>query len=156
ETCRGLLRRGQGEKALTELADLQAGVNREHDVLRTYIRSLVDRETPAIARARDDRTRFAVTAQFEGSLRLVEHALQIMLDGARKVGFHAHGERATISVGANARTVAIAIDDDGVGFPREATPPWSIASRAAELGGVVRVGTVDRPGGHVRIELPEA
>ena len=156
ETCRGLLRRGKGEKALTELTELQAGVNREHDVLRAYIRSLVDRETTAAPRARDERTRFAVTAQFEGSLSLVEHALQIMLEGARNVGFHAHAERATISVGASARTVAIAIDDDGVGFPLEATPPWSIASRAAELGGVVRVDGVDRPGGHVRIELPGA
>ena len=48
ETCRQLLHRGQSDKALVELTELQAGVNREHDELRTYIRSLLDREaTPA-------------------------------------------------------------------------------------------------------------
>jgi signal transduction histidine kinase len=156
ETCRGLLGRGQGDKALAELTELQAGVNREHDDLRAYIRSLVDRRTTAGPRAREERTRFAVTARFEGSLRLVEHAFQIMLEGARNVGLHARAARATISVGAGANTVAIAIDDDGVGFPPDATPPWSIASRAAELGGVVRVDAAVQPGGHIRIELPEA
>jgi len=156
ETCRELLRRGRSERALAELTELQTGVNREHDDLRTYIRSLIDGETTVAPRSRDDRTRFSVRAEFEGSLLLVEHALQIMLEGARNVGLHARAERATISVDTDARRVAITIDDDGVGFSVGAAPPWSIASRAAELGGTVRVGDADRPGGHVRIELPEA
>jgi signal transduction histidine kinase len=156
ETCRELLRRERAEQALAELTDLQAGVNREHDDLRTYIRSLIDREAPAALRARDDRTRFAVRAAFDGSLRLVEHALQIMLEGARNVGVHAHARSATISVDTNGETVSIRIDDDGVGFPVGASPPWSIASRAAELGGAVRLGEADRPGGHVHVDLPEA
>jgi len=144
------------EKALVELTELQSGVNREHDHLRAYIRSLVDLESPGAPRLLDRRTRFSVQARFDGSFLLVEHALQIMLEGARNVGVHARADSARINVGANAERVLITIDDDGVGFPAGATPPWSIASRAAELGGEVRVGGGDRPGGHLEIELPEA
>jgi len=156
ETCRELLRRGALEKALVELTELQAGVNREHDDLRAYIRSLVDLESPRAPRMLDRRTRFSVQAQFDGSLLLAEHALQIVLEGARNVGRHARADSALINVDANAARVRITIDDDGVGFPAGATPPWSIASRAAELGGAVRLGGGDRPGGHLEVELPEA
>src|SRR5207245_332758 len=45
-------------------------------------------------------------------------------------------------------------EDDGVGFPPGAAPPWSIASRAAELRGDVRLRR-DHAGAHVQIELPE-
>ncbi len=154
EASRELLRSGRGEKALAELTELQAGVNREHDDLRAYIHSLVDRDTKSDPRPARDRTRFSVRAAFDGSLVLVEHALQIMLEGARNVGRHAGAESATISVDASAEKVLITIDDDGVGFPVGAPPPWSILSRATELGGEARVGTVG-PGGHVEIELPE-
>ena len=156
ETCRQLLRRGQPEKALVELTDLQSGVNREHDELRTYIRSLIDREAAPGRPAADDRTRFTVRAQFDGSLALLEHALQIMLEGARNVALHARADSALIRVAQDAMQVSITIDDDGVGFPADAAPPWSIASRAVELGGSVRVGTRDQPGGHVAVHLPAA
>ena len=155
-TCRELLRRGSGDQALAELTELQAGVNREHDDLRTYIRSLLDLETAPKPRAFDYRTRFSVQARFSGSLLLVEHALHVMLEGARNVALHACANSAAISVDATIGKVLIAIDDDGVGFPAGATPPWSIASRAAELGGAVRLGGGRQPGGHVEIELPEA
>ena len=156
ETCRQLLQRGDSEKALRELTELQAGVNREHDDLRAYIRSLIDREAAPGRAPADDRTRFTVRAQFAGSLPLLEHALQIMLEGARNVALHARAESAEIRVEHERLQVSITIDDDGVGFPAEASPPWSIASRAVELGGSVRVGTRDQPGGHVAVLLPAA
>ena len=155
ETCRQLLQRGQPEKALRELTELQAGVNREHDDLRTYIRSLIDREAAPPRPAADDRTRFTVRAQFDGSLPLVEHALQIMLEGARNVALHARADSALIRVEHDLLQVSITIDDDGIGFPAGAAPPWSIASRAVELGGSVRVGS-DEHGGHVAVQLPAA
>jgi len=154
EGCRELLRQGRSEKALRELTELQAGVNREHDDLRSYIRSLVDLETSGSVRGAEPRTRFAVRAQFDGSLRLVEHTLQIMLEGARNVARHAGAASAMIGVRANAGTVFISIDDDGVGFRDGAAPPWSIASRAAELGGEILVGAGHPPGGHLAVELP--
>ena len=124
ETCRELLRHDRGEQALVELTELQTGVNREHDDLRTYIRSLIDRAGTPSAGSGDDRTHFSVRADFEGSLALVEHALQIMLEGARNVGRHARAQRATISIERRGETVAIAIEDDGVGFSPGAMPPW--------------------------------
>jgi signal transduction histidine kinase len=45
ETCRELLRRGEGAEALTELTELQASVTREYDDLRAYVRSLLGLET---------------------------------------------------------------------------------------------------------------
>ena len=155
-TCRELLLRGLSDQALTELTELQAGVNREHDELRTYIRSLLDLETAPKPRALEYRTRFSVQAHFNGSLLLVEHALHVMLEGARNVALHARANSAAISADASVGKVFITIDDDGVGFPADAAPPWSIASRAAELGGEVRMGGGRQRGGHVEIELPEA
>jgi signal transduction histidine kinase len=155
ESCRELLRRGQGDEALLELTELQAGVNREHDGLRAYVRSLADVESTLEHPMVDHGTRFSVRAQFDGSLPLVEHALQIMLEGARNVARHANADSAVITVGGRDAKVLIAIDDDGVGFPVDAAAPWSIASRAAELGGEVRVGAGNQPGGHVEVELPE-
>lgn len=156
ETCRQLLQRGEPEKALRELTELQAGVNREHDDLRTYIRSLIDREAVTARAPASDRTRFTVRARFDGSLPLLEHALQIVLEGARNVALHARADSASITVEHESLQVSITIDDDGVGFPAGAAPPWSITSRAVELGGSVRVGASDHPGGHVAVFLPAA
>lgn len=159
ETCRELLRRGRSNDAFVELTELQTGINREHDDLRAYIRSLVqslvDRDATPDRPATDD-TRFTVRARFEGSLRLVEHALQIVLEAARNVGRHAHAVSAVIAVETQGERVVITVDDDGIGFPAGATPPWSIASRAAELGGVVRVGETSGRGAHLEIELAVA
>ena len=156
EICRELLRQERQGEALGELTELQAGVNREHDDLRKYIRSLLDREAPVAPRTFDYRTRFSLLVRLDGSFPLLEHALQIVLEGARNVGLHARADSAHIEVQAQADRILITIDDDGVGFPAGAAPPWSIASRAAELGGEVRVGRSDRRGGHVEIELPDS
>src|SRR5262249_46486295 len=153
ETCRMLLRHGGVEKALAELTELQAGVNREHDDLRTYIRSLVDLESADALHGQQGRTRFSVQARFEGSLVLVEHALPLRLEGPPNVGRPARRDSARVHGDGGAGGVRIRIDDDGVGFPAGAPPPWSIASRAAELGGAVRLGGEDRPGGHLEVDL---
>jgi signal transduction histidine kinase len=107
--------------------------------------------TPAPATSTE--TRFSIRAQFDAPLPLVEHTLQIMAEGARNVGRHARARMAVITVSPASRKVVIRIDDDGVGFATGATAPWSIASRAAELGGQVRIGG-NESGGHVIVELP--
>jgi hypothetical protein len=48
------------------------------------------------------------------------------------------------------------LDDDGIGFPDEAVPPWSIVSRVAECGGRLTLGKNGQQGGHLLITLPEA
>lgn len=154
ETCRELLRRGQSAEAFDELTELQVGVTREYDDLRAYVRSLLGLETsppPVTSSA----TRFSVRAQFETSLPVLEHILQIAMEGARNVARHARATEASITVGPSGRRVVIRIDDDGVGFSSDEEPPWSIASRAAELGGQVRIGGDAQSGGHVVVELPK-
>src|SRR5207249_1564785 len=131
------------------------GVNRADDELRASIRSLVDLGPPPAPPALGDGTRFSIRAHFDGSLLLVEHVLQIMLEGARNVRRHARADSAVITADAAGEKVRITIEDNGVGFAAGAAPPWSIASRAAELRGEVRVGRGAHAGGHVQIELPE-
>jgi len=154
ETCRELLRRGLAEDALAELTDLQAGVNHEYDELRTYIRSLADLDATPVPATSEGGTQFSIRAEFRGSLPLVEHSLQIMLEGARNVGRHANAATAQITAASNGEKLCITLHDDGVGFPVGSAAPWSIASRASELDGEVRVGGGSRPGGHVEVELP--
>ena len=156
ETCRELFRRGRHDEALAELGDLQAGVNREHDELRGYIRSLVDlQRTPAPSEG-DDAAQVTVQADFHGSSAFVEHVLLILLEGTRNVRRHARARSAFVRVGSAAGELTVSIDDDGVGFPPGATPPWSIVSRVAECGGQLRLGDDGRSGGHVLIQLPQA
>ena len=155
QTCRELIRRDRSDEAFAELTDLQVGVNREYDELRGLVRSLVGCDDASPARqAAAGETRFAVHAQFEAPLAIVEHALQIMIEGARNVSRHAQAESAVITAKTEDRQVLINIDDDGVGFPENGAPPWSIASRAAEVGGEVHIGVDDTPGGHVIVALP--
>jgi len=155
ETCRELFRRGQHADVLTELTDLQAGVNREHDELREYIRSLVDLEATHVPEEPEDRTQFSVRTDFRGTAGLVEEVLQIMLEGTRNVRRHARARSAVVSATNADGALVVTIDDDGVGFPVPATPPWSIASRVAELGGRLDVRTMGEGGGHLTIRLPE-
>jgi signal transduction histidine kinase len=154
ETCRELCRRGRHSEVLVELTELQDGVNREHDDLRSYIRSLVDLDPTPVTDAAARETRFSVRADFMGSAICVEHILHIMLEGARNVRRHAGARAAEIAVWADAGSLVVTIDDDGVGFHQDADPPWSIASRVAELGGRLTIDLARTPGAHFRVALP--
>jgi signal transduction histidine kinase len=155
ESCRELIRRGRTGDAFTELTDLQASVNREHDELRAYIRSLIDLEaSPGLPPS--ERTRFEIAATFDGSQRLVEHVLGILLEGARNVGRHAQATRACLVAGVAEGKLRITIEDDGVGFSSDAGIPWAIASRVAELDGSISVVRTGPSGAHVVVDLPAA
>jgi signal transduction histidine kinase len=52
-------------------------------------------------------------------------------------------------------TISITIDDDGIGFGEQVTPPWTIASRVAEFGGRLAVNS-ESAGAHLEISLPTA
>jgi signal transduction histidine kinase len=154
-SCAELMRRGQNADAFEELVDLQASVNREHDELRAYIHSLAEREAKPQVSPAEDLTRFSVVADFSGSRLLVEHVLQILLEGIRNVSRHARAQRAAIRASAAGDKVRITMDDDGVGFGGNAQLPWSIASRVAECDGRMEVNVDQRSGAHLLIELPE-
>jgi TonB family protein len=71
ETCRQLIRRGQGEQAFAELTELQVGVTREYDELRAVVRSLRGLETTPSLVVHRAATQFTVGAHFDASLPIV-------------------------------------------------------------------------------------
>jgi len=149
--CQELVRRGRAEEALAALGELQASITREYDGLRTYIRELADHETAPPSFEFD--TRFAVNAQFGGTGPLVEHVLQILLEGVRNVRRHAFARAASIEAHAAGPDIQIRIDDDGLGFADGAGAPWSISSRVDQLGGQVQLARDNRAGAHLAIAL---
>lgn len=153
ESCRELFHRGLHDDALTELGELQGGVNREHDELRRYIRSLVDLDGTRASGEPHDPTQVTVQADFRGSAALVEHVLLLLLEGTRNVRRHARAHSAAIGVRTIEHEVVLTIDDDGVGFPAGAAP-WSMVSRVAECGGELALRSDGQKGGHVVIQLP--
>jgi len=156
ETCRELFRRGRQTDVLAELTDLQADVNREHDQLRAYIRSLVDLQATRAPAPAQGETDVAVRVDFHGSPAFVEHVLLILLEATRNVRHHARALSATIGARSSARELELTIDDDGVGFPPGSAAPWSIVSRVAECGGELTLDEAGRGGAHVKIRLPYA
>jgi two-component system nitrate/nitrite sensor histidine kinase NarX len=154
ENCRKLIARGREQDVLKEIGDLQAGVRHEYDDVRAYVRSLADLDRRELSSARGE-AHFRVGAEFVGSGPLVEHALQIMLEGVRNVRRHAAATSTTISARSVQGRLEIAIDDDGIGFAADATVPWTIASRARDCGGEARLLRNGSRGAHLLVELPE-
>jgi signal transduction histidine kinase len=156
ESTQQMLRGGRIEPAIGALAQLQKSINREHDELRAYVRELTDRE-PTVAPGPASRTtHFVVTADFGGSAAFVDQVLQIVREAVTNVKRHANAHSAIVTVRAADAQVYVAVDDDGVGFQDPDHVPWSISSRVAEVGGVIRVARDARPGAHLRLALPEA
>jgi signal transduction histidine kinase len=154
ETCRALLGRNRPQDALSEITDLQTGVAREYDAVRTYLRSLagID-QVPAPERAaRTSDPSFEVRAVFSGPSLLGEHILQIMLEGLRNSRMHGLANLVKIDVHEVEDKVSITIEDDGVGLSDSSSRPWAIASRVAELEGHMSMHSDGRT--RLRIELP--
>jgi two-component system, NarL family, nitrate/nitrite sensor histidine kinase NarX len=152
--CRQLLQKGEVSSALGQLTELQAGVAREYDEVRSYVRSLIDHEG-ASAPSRDSaRTLFDLQAAFRARGAKAEQILLILLEGIRNTVRHADARAAAIRTVEAGDVIHITIDDDGVGFSGVTAPPWSIASRVAELGGEMRIVEAPRTGAHLEIELP--
>jgi signal transduction histidine kinase len=154
QSCRELLRRGHSEEVRDLLGEILSSVDREHDALRAYARSLVDLTVTHGPPRDGTETRFTVRADFSGSSTLVDQVLQIMREGVANTRRHAQARSAALCVHARGSEVDIIIDDDGIGFRDAAQQPWSIASRVAELEGCVRVTRDRKPGAHLAIVLP--
>jgi len=154
EGARRLLRTNAVAEAMTDLGELQDSVTREYDDLRRYARSLAGVEpTPAPGDDHQE-TQLRLRADVSGTVELVEHVLSIAREGIRNVRRHARARTATIDIRTEPTRVCIAIDDDGVGLDREATP-WSITSRVKEVGGDIQMRADQGPGAHLLITLPQ-
>jgi signal transduction histidine kinase len=153
QTCRQLLLRARPADALKELDELQCGVTREYDQVRSYVRSLAEIAPPASGFAQSADIMFRLQANLTTRGLLGEHLLLIMLEGLRNARRHAMGNSVAIEISSTDNKVILSIQDDGVGFGRSDAPPWAIASRVAELGGRV---TIERASGPARlsIEMP--
>jgi signal transduction histidine kinase len=156
ESCRDMLLSHESAAALAEIQEIQLSVSREYDEVREYVHSLVAEARPATRNGRMDfKTRFQVRAAFAASGEVVEHIIQIVLEGVRNTRRHGNARSGMINVQQSNNTISITIDDDGVGFGERATPPWTIASRVAEFGGRLAVNP-ESTGAHLEISLPTA
>jgi signal transduction histidine kinase len=154
ETCRELLMRKRDDEALAELTELQTGVAREYDAVRSYIRSLAgigNGAAPELS-ARASDPRLEISAAFAGRCTVGEQILQIILEGLRNARRHAMAETVTVGLRGDQNKIVIDIADDGVGFDEAEKPPWAIASRVAELGG--RLIVHDDESARLEIEMP--
>jgi signal transduction histidine kinase len=158
QSCRGMLSKGNAPAALAELTDLQSGVAREYDEVRSYIRWLANIEDHVVADAgaplESAATRFEVHAEFAGSISIVEPIMQIVLEGIRNTQRHGRAQLAKIDVREIGDGIKIAIDDNGVGFSKAESPPWTIASRVAQSGGSLKMNNNAPSGARLEIELP--
>jgi signal transduction histidine kinase len=158
EVCRQLLSSQRSGDALTQITDLQTGVTREYDEVRDYIRTLAGTEPRGArdAAKKSADTRFRVRADFTSSGVVVEHVMQIMLEGMRNAW--KHGKPLTVSANASSAggSIRITIDDDGHGFGAVEDAPWAIALRVAEVGGRLSVDADAQAGAHLEIEIPAA
>ena len=156
ETCRALLNRNRPQDALVEITDLQAGVAREYDAVRIYLRSLagIDQRPTAEFAARASDPSFEVRAAFSGGSLLGEHILQIMLEGLRNSRSHGLANLVKIEVREVEDKVSITIEDDGVGLSDSSSRPWAIASRVAELEGHMSMHSDGST--RLQIELPNS
>jgi signal transduction histidine kinase len=155
ETCRELLRRGRPDDASRELTELQLGVKRQFDEVREYVRSLAGVDSASSSEIADISAdpKIQISSVFNGSSRLGERILQIMLEGLRNARKHARATSVRIEASEIAGRVLITIADDGVGFPPAADPPWTIASHVAETGG--RLSFSDSGPACLQIEIPK-
>jgi signal transduction histidine kinase len=156
ETCRALLNRNREQDALLEITDLQAGVAREYDAVRIYLRSLagIDKELSGKRAALTSDPSFEVRAAFSGRSLLGEHILQIMLEGLRNSRSHGLANLVKIDVHEAKDKVLITIEDDGVGLSDSTSRPWAIASRVAELEGHMSIQSDGST--RLQIDLPNS
>lgn len=156
ESCRDMLLSHEPAAAIEEINEIQLVLSREYDEVREYVRSLAstDGARSSITRIQLN-TRFNVQAAFSASGEVVEHIMQIMLEGIRNTRRHSHARSGSVKVNQLRDTISISIDDDGMGFVEPTNRPWTIASRVAEFGGQLMVNT-QATGAHLKISLPTA
>lgn len=157
ETCRAILRSHEPALALSELTDLQAGIAREYDAVRSYIRSLaeIDRCIAGQMPGSND-PRFEMKADFCARGMVVEQVLQIALEGMRNAWRHGRARMVKIDVRSTGDRIRITVGDDGVGFRDSSTAPWAIASRVAEVGGELKISSGAGAGARLEIQMPVA
>lgn len=157
ESCRDMLKSAQPQLALAELTDLQSRIDHEYDRVRAYVRALADaRPGLATERFAGFDTNFSVRADFVARGLIAEQVLLIALEGIRNTCRHGRAQQAALSMLKAETSIRVNLDDDGIGFEENATPPWTIASRVDEFGGRLTISKGGSSGAHLQIDLPVA
>jgi signal transduction histidine kinase len=149
EGCRDLLAAGRSAEALDDLGRLQHEIEREHADLRAYARDLARIEHGAARAVPPTEPRVSLHLRFTAAAPLVDDVLQITREAVANARRHAGARAASVTVTPRGDQLVLAIDDDGVGFPAGAEPPWSIATRVRAAGGDIRLEQ-GVPGAHLR------
>ncbi len=154
DTCRKLLKSQRPDDALLMVEDIQAGVKREYDEVREFVRSLAEVAGPMSLKngSSTEETYFDITASFKAHGLIPEQIFQILIEGMRNIRTHAAANLSRVSVSQVEGKIHIAIDDDGAGS-LQANKPWTIASRVDEYGGRLEIESKPESGTHLKIEL---
>jgi signal transduction histidine kinase len=152
ESCRDMLRAEQHEDALTEIEEIQTEVSEEYDDVRKYVRSLSGTDWRPSENDSGFNTEFRVQASFAVGASLAQHLMQIVLESIGNTQQHAQARSATINILDDPERIRITIDDDGIGFGEPIDPPWTIASRVAQLGGKLAIKSGE-PEAHLEIAM---
>jgi signal transduction histidine kinase len=155
EGCRDLLASGRSAEALADLSRLQHEIEREHAELRAYARDLARIEDGAAHLVPATDLRVSLDLRFTAPARVVDEVLQITREAVANARRHAAARVASVVVTPQADQLVLTIDDDGIGFPVGAEPPWSIAARVRAAGGDIRLERAV-PGAHLRGALQTA
>ena len=155
--CREMLSRGEAQDTLTGLTELQKAVARDYDETRGYIQRLANIQGRAMSAIQSDggEVAFEINAHFTARTTTTEQILQILLEGVRNAQKHGKAQAAHIDARTFGDVIRIAIEDNGVGLGSN-RPPWTIASRVAELGGSLTVHSSEPTGTTIEIEMPAA
>jgi signal transduction histidine kinase len=156
ESYRKLIRAGRSEDVLTDLEQFQGRVNHEYDMLRNYARRLAGQDENVRPQDGFSNPSVTVKANFTAPSAVVEQVLQMLSEGVANVRRHARARAAELSVSSSGSELLISVNDDGVGFDKDVRQPWSIASRAIDLGGLVRVERRTGSGAQLQIALPQS
>ena len=123
---------GRQARTLEELTELQDSVKREYDDLRAYVRSLAGLDATPSRRGDEHDPVPACAPRSRARSPVIEHAMQIAMEGARNVAPACSGSRsACITVSPARRRRRHRHRRRRGGILPDDEPPWSIASRAA-------------------------
>ena len=107
---------------------------------------------------------FAPALRLDGLLdtlvtaEVAEHVLATVREALSNAARHARASRVEVSVALRARTLQVVVEDDGVGLPADCARSGlrNLASRAAELGGELRLDSGRLEGTRLTWEVPVA
>jgi len=157
EAVRHAVQHGLAAKAEQLLCHLRDALDREHDSLRAYVRTLASapRRTPQpLSEGREPTV--DVDIRCTTSAAALEWIGKIIGEGLLNIRRHANAERAEICLRASGDEIRLTLADDGIGFADDSPLPWSIQSRVLEAGGNIALDRNATSGACLVITLPRS